>query len=128
MTLAISLERFLGICYPLSGQKRKSRFYIIPVLVIAIFLCIPRFMETKSYEYNITKEVNTSNDANVTDEVVGIGVGLTVTDLRINANYVRYYFVGTHFFASFAVPVTLILVLNCKILYEIFVTKNRVQR
>ena len=126
MTLAISLERFLGICYPLSGQKRKSRFYIIPVLVVAILLCIPRFMETKTFEYNITKEVNTSND--VTEEIVGTGVGLTYTDLRINANYVRYYFVGTHFFASFAVPVTLILVLNCKILYEIFVTKDRVQR
>ena len=85
-------------------------------------------METKTTEYNITKEVNTSIDTNVTEEVVGVGVGLTYTNLRINANYVRYYFVGTHFFASFAVPVTLILVLNCKILYEIFVTKDRVQR
>ena len=57
MTLAISLERFLGICYPLSGQKRKSRFYIIPVLAIAILLCIPRFMETKVITHNITKEI-----------------------------------------------------------------------
>lgn len=48
MTSAISIERFLGICYPLKcpPHTRKSWYYIIPVTLVSILSNIPRFLES----------------------------------------------------------------------------------
>ena len=47
MTVAISIERFLGICYPLHlpPQNRKSWYYILPVLIFTLAINIPKFLE-----------------------------------------------------------------------------------
>ena len=47
MTTAISIERFLGICYPLHlpPHNRKSWFYILPVLLLSFVLNVPKFLE-----------------------------------------------------------------------------------
>ena len=47
MTFAISIERFLGICYPLKfpPHTRKAWFYILPVSFISIVTNIPRFFD-----------------------------------------------------------------------------------
>ena len=58
MTLAISTERFLGVCYPLQlpRQTRKAAAYIIPVLTISLATNIPRFFDA---EYDMDyKEVS----------------------------------------------------------------------
>ena len=53
MTMAISIERFLGICYPLHlpPHNRKSWFYILPVLILSFVLNIPKFLEGKIHWY-----------------------------------------------------------------------------
>ena len=44
MTLAISFERYLGLCQPLMNpHNRKAWFYILPVVVIAVTLNVPKF-------------------------------------------------------------------------------------
>ena len=45
MTLAISFERYLGLCHPLlNPHSRKAWFYILPVVVIAVTLNVPKFL------------------------------------------------------------------------------------
>ena len=46
MTLAISIERYLGICHT-SIEDRKARFYIVPVVFVALVFAIPKFLEVK---------------------------------------------------------------------------------
>ena len=36
-TIAVSLERFLGICHPGLAVRKKSRFYILPLIIFLIF-------------------------------------------------------------------------------------------
>ena len=44
MTVAISIERYIGIHYSCI-EKRKSWFYIIPVILISVTLNVPTFFE-----------------------------------------------------------------------------------
>ena len=44
MTVAISIERYIGIHYSCI-EKRKSWFYIIPVILISVILNVPTFFE-----------------------------------------------------------------------------------
>ena len=46
MTLAISIDRYLGICHPLLNE-RKAWFYIVPVILISFLIVVPRFLEIK---------------------------------------------------------------------------------
>ena len=44
MTVAISIERYIGIHYSWM-EKRKGWFYIIPVILISVILNVPMFFE-----------------------------------------------------------------------------------
>jgi len=48
MTLAISIERYLGLCHPmLPPESRKAWFYVLPVTVVALALNVPKFLEVR---------------------------------------------------------------------------------
>ena len=54
--LAIALERFLGICHAHSNSDfliRRSRFYIGGILLVALLIDSPRFLELK-YEKDVS--------------------------------------------------------------------------
>ena len=44
-TIAVSLERFLGICHPGLAVRKKSRFYIFPLVFFSLAFNFPRFFE-----------------------------------------------------------------------------------
>ena len=44
MTMAISIERYLGVCHPQITEREKARLYILPVLIFTIIFNIPKFI------------------------------------------------------------------------------------
>jgi hypothetical protein len=46
MTMAISIERYLGLCHPmLPPHARKAWFYVVPAVAISFALNVTKFME-----------------------------------------------------------------------------------
>ena len=46
MKVAISLERYLGLCHPmLPLHTRKAWFYVLPVVAMSFALNAPKFLE-----------------------------------------------------------------------------------
>ena len=54
MTIAISLERYLGICHPSLLCRRKAWVFIVPVLIISLCYNLPKFFERKFFFVNGT--------------------------------------------------------------------------
>lgn len=116
MTLAISFERYLGLCQPLMNpHNRKAWFYILPVVVIAVTLNVPKFFELK-FEDQIDSATNESY------------VGLNVNDLRKEPSYIIGYIMWTRLFSTGVIPVLGLLFFNICIIHDIFTSSQRVQR
>lgn len=116
MTLAISFERYLGLCHPLlNPHSRKAWFYILPVVVIAVTLNVPKFLELK-FEDQLDPYTNETY------------VGLNVNDLRKEPSYIIGYIMWTRLFATGLIPVTGLLFFNICIIHDIFTSSQRVQR
>jgi hypothetical protein len=49
MCVAISIERYLGICHRTIKLHRKFRFYLIGILFLTFAIESPRFFELTSY-------------------------------------------------------------------------------
>ena len=64
MTVAIAVERFIGLCRPfrrLSTRPCPAKAYIFPVLIFSIGLNIPKFLESETKErndLNLNGEIN----------------------------------------------------------------------
>ena len=58
MVVSVAIERYLAVCFPLdyqsqrSGQKAKQRawLYVLPAVIAALIINIPRFLETKAIQ------------------------------------------------------------------------------
>lgn len=120
MTVAISVERYLGLCHPLlSPHSRKAWFYILPVIVIAIALNIPKFLEIQlNFEYEYDK-VSGKNETYPT---------YGPTNLRFSMDYIKAYIMWTRLLSTGLIPVTLLLYLNLRIVIDILSSSKKTHR
>ena len=116
MTLAIAVERYFGLCRPfqrLSGSC-SAKTYITPVVLIAMLLNIPKFLESET-NFRVNKENNTT--------MTSIGV----TNLRLHPDYITYYWMWTRLFTTGIVPFILLALLNSKIYLAIRKSKQQLR-
>lgn len=136
MTTAISIERFLGICYPLHlpPHNRKSWFYILPVLLLSFVLNIPKFLEGEiKWEDQWEEERDSyseteigSGDFNIStgyifnDEEVPRSIpGYRPTDLRKNSNYIKFYKTYFRLFSTAVIPFFGLIFINARIILDL---------
>ena len=94
LTMSIATERFLAVCKPLFYRKHQLRCssliylltYILPGLLCAIVLNIPKFLEL---------ELVTGPES----------VDFRATALRMNKDYIYYYTHWTRLVATGIVPI-----------------------
>ena len=116
MTVAIAVERYIGLCRPfrrLSGSC-SAKTYITPVIIIALVLNIPKFFESETVYRNI-------KGSNKTATTIG------VTALRLHPNYITYYGMWTRLLVTGVLPLFLLAFLNSKIYLAIRKSKQQLR-
>ena len=120
MTVAITVERYLGLCHPLlSPHSRKVWFYLLPVIVVAFALNVPKFLEIELGNVNVTNAVTGQNE---TKPSYG------PSDLRLSMTYIKAYIMWTRLFSTGLIPVVLLLCLNLRIIMDILSSSKKTQR
>jgi hypothetical protein len=107
LIMSIATERFMAVCNPLLYRRHKLRCsslthlltYILPGLVCAILLNIPKFLEL---ELVIGPE----------------NVDFDATTLRMNKNYIYYYTHWTRLLTTGIVPTIFLFVTNTAIILK----------
>eukprot|EP00096_Caligus_rogercresseyi_P007746 TRINITY_DN25769_c0_g1_i1.p1 TRINITY_DN25769_c0_g1~~TRINITY_DN25769_c0_g1_i1.p1 ORF type:complete len:392 (+),score=106.63 TRINITY_DN25769_c0_g1_i1:125-1300(+) len=113
MTVAISIERYLGLCHPLLPHTaRKTWFYVLPVVLTSLLVSGPKFLEV---------ELTTVKGDNGSSPAYG------PTELRISEDYIRYYVLWTRLLVTAILPVVLLLFLNSRIIVDLF-NSSKVKR
>ena len=100
MTIAISLERYLGICHPYFSFSRNAWFYIVPVVAVTLFVNTPIWFEREYYVVNGTL-ISSQHDW-ATSQVY-----------RVYSNTISFIFLTL-------IPLPLLLLINAAICYTIF--------
>lgn len=116
MTVAIAVERYIGLCRPfqrLSGSC-SAKTYITPVVIIAVLLNIPKFFESET-TFRTDKRSNTT--------ITSIGV----TSLRLHPDYITYYWMWTRLLTTGVIPFLLLALLNSKIYLAIRKSKQQLR-
>ena len=116
MTVAIAVERYIGLCRPfqrLSGSC-SAKTYITPVVLVAMILNIPKFFESET-TYRTSKGDNTT--------ITSIGV----TSLRLHPDYITYYWMWTRLLTTGVIPFLVLALLNSKIYLAIRKSKHELR-
>ena len=99
MTVAISMERYLGICHPNSHLSRKAWMFILPVILISMGYTFPKFFERKWSNGTFERP-----------------------DVEKNKLYVHSYHLWAEVICITMVPLASLLFLNGSIIVTIFKT------
>lgn len=96
MCVAISVERYLGICHRTIKLHRKFRFYLVGIVFLTFAIESPRFFEIEGYQRNGTYSYKYAKH-------------------RWSASYVTYYSMWFRLFATALVPLVALIYFNAKI-------------
>ena len=128
MTVAISIERFPGICYPLHlpPQNRKAWYYVLPIFCLSVIVNLPKFFEA---------EIEWQQDDDVLIMQLGDAFNYSrsdeyeprykPTDLRMNSNYIKYYVTYCRIFFTVIIPVIALFTINLRIIADLHKLKSK---
>ncbi|XP_059098618.1 FMRFamide peptide receptor frpr-18-like [Tigriopus californicus] len=143
MTVAVALERYIAVHYPIDYSqainspeacRRRLFKYVIPVVIMAVFVNAPKFFESTVGEHAILTHPNTSMlqigngsvPIQVSDADITYIKRIEVTDLRKDPTYTIYYNNWTRLMLIGIVPFILLIYFNYKI-YQDVKHRNRRQ-
>ncbi|XP_059079572.1 uncharacterized protein LOC131877799 isoform X2 [Tigriopus californicus] len=126
MVIGVAIERYLAVCFPhdyqsMSTQKNRALYYILPAMFTALFINIPRFLETQSIERTYFYE--DCSDIQV--------IEVEPTELRLDRAYIIAYVNWIWCISTGILPFGALLLLNFKIfrgLKQVRRNLNRHQR
>ncbi|TRY69570.1 hypothetical protein TCAL_07634 [Tigriopus californicus] len=110
VTMAISIERYLGVCYPVQSRTRPRRhliIYLIPVVLFAVGFNLPKAFETKVVEVQ---------DGNNHTRFQAMN-----SNFSTNTNYTHYYKVWSNLIVTTVIPLSVLIFCNV----GIFVTLRK---
>ena len=118
-TIAVSFERFLGICHPGWSARKKSRLYILPLVIFSIAFNFPRFFE-RSYS-NMTANVvtNLTRNEHLRHH--------THSHHHVSEGYKSGYYLWASVVFLSVIPSVLLLVFNASIIRTICSSSARVK-
>ena len=118
-TIAVSLERFLGICHPGWTARKKSRFYTFPLVIFSLAFNFPRFFE-RSYS-NLTENVvmNLTRNEQLRHH--------THSHHHVSEGYKNGYYLWASVVFLSIIPSVLLLVFNALIMRTICSSSARVK-
>jgi len=132
MTMAISIERFLGICYPLHlpPHNRKSWFYILPVLLLSVVVNVPKFFEAEiewlyNGKWNRTVASNMSDESYQQHTIEEWVPAYKPTDLRKDSNYIKFYITYFRLFSTAIIPLIALVTINFRIICDLKKLKSK---
>ena len=102
ITIVLSMERYLIICKPYSNDI-SSKCFVIPALVLAALINVPRFFEFTA----VTLKCAGKNET-----------FLNFTDMRKNYYYKQIYRLWLPLIFQGAIPIVILLILNISIIQE----------
>lgn len=107
IVVSVSVERFLAVTKPhhrLQQQQHRSLYYILPCVLLAIVINIPKFFETETVEYCI--DFSHCGCGRTTEKIV------RPTSLRLSRNYILFYSTWTWVSLTSLLPFIVLSFLN----------------
>ncbi|CAB4060863.1 unnamed protein product [Lepeophtheirus salmonis] len=118
MTVAIAVERYIGLCRPLrrlAGRPCSAKYYIISVTTLAVLLNIPKFLEAETRVVGLDPLTNSTVSR------------IKASALRKHPGYITYYWLWTRLLTTGIVPLILLAILNSKIYLAIRQSKHQLR-
>ena len=111
LIMSISTERFLAVCHPLLYRGHRLRqscrvhllTYILPPVLVATLLNIPKFWEMEFVMNN-----QTDTHRNVTQEVLDFDLA----PLKLDPTYIFFYTICTKVVFTGVIPIIYLIILN----------------
>ena len=132
-TIALSYERHKALCNSIQHRqarakysvKRRTLIYVIPILLMAIILNIPRWMELKN-KWIPVKSNSTNFNEKVAEAEIEYKLELETSELYKNKDYIIYYKNLTILLTTGLIPFVVLVYFN----YGIFrhIKKNNDER
>eukprot|EP00093_Oithona_nana_P011486 11486.XXX_567098_570577_1 [CDS] Oithona nana genome sequencing. len=130
-TVALAFERHTAVCRPIhyrnvtatNSVRRRTLCYVVPVLLMALILNVPKFLEAQ-----FTWTPIEANGTILNDSQVEYQIGYQTTELRDDPNYIQFYINWTRLITTGLIPMGALIYFNFGIFRGIQMTHERVKK
>jgi hypothetical protein len=131
MTVAIAVERYIGLCRPMRRLSGRGPFgahcYILPAVALSFLLNVPKFFESKTVRVPASPASGSLFGASTPLDENATVTDIDATWLRKHPAYITYYQVWTRLLATGVVPLIVLALLNTKIYLAIRQSKQQLR-